>query len=472
MEFCIKNYVHFEGEILQSLKDNGVEHRIKASSGLWLGPLVGLSAILTLLQEDASYSEICLIVGLTGIGLVVSSICLYLRLAIEKITVRDFQVAYFLPAIITSLSYLLVANKGLLVSTTWGLGVATLGTWGVPQLMSTFPRCFTIGEATAVMHACVLFLISVATNLPLRYHLPPIHDEDIATVLIQIAMLYAISVCLISGYFPIFHMTKNFYAITVSLLLIVVLPLMYVLLDQNPVTWMFYFILGETNKIILILYWTICLSLSVAVLMYQVLLKLQATTATRKVFHVLAVLVYIPGLLYDRVLLYLASGVIIVLFILLELLRYLRIPPMGGMLQQGFSAFVDEKDSSISLTPLYLFCGLSFPLWMPTNNLSLLVMLSGVLIIGVGDTAASCVGSRWGSRKWAADLDKSVEGTIACILSQVGLICLLAFMGHVGTGPLFVRSLVASVALSFVEARTNQVDNLALPLLMYVCLMV
>lgn len=72
------------------------------------------------------------------------------------------------------------------MSTTWGLGVGTLGTWGVLQIMSTFPCCFTIGEATAVTHACILFLMSVVTNLPLRYHLPPIHDDDIATVLLQV----------------------------------------------------------------------------------------------------------------------------------------------------------------------------------------------------------------------------------------------------------------------------------------------
>lgn len=44
--------------------------------------------------------------------------------------------------------------------------------------------------------------------------------------------------------------------------------------------------------------------------------------------------------------------------------------------------------------------------------------------------------------------------------------------GYVDCGWLFLRSLLSSVALSFVEAQTNQVDNLALPLLMYVCLMV
>ncbi|CAK9810621.1 Dolichol kinase [Anthophora quadrimaculata] len=469
MEHFVKRYECFEERILQSLKDNGIQHRIKANCGLWLGTLVGLSAILTILKEDASYSEICLIVGLTGVGLIVSSLCLYLKLLTEKVAVRDFQAIYFLPAIITSLLYLLVANKGLLVSVTWGLAVGSLGTWGVLQLMSTFPYCFTIGEATAVMHGCILFLMSVVTNLPLRYHLPPIHDDDIATVLLQVVMLYVISVCLASSYFPMFHLTKNFYIMTITLLLIVVLPLMYILLDQNPLTWMFYFVFNNKNKIVLIGYWAICLLLSVFVVIYQILQNLQATTATRKMFHLLAVLVYIPGLIHERVLLYLASGMIMGLFVLLELIRYLKIPPFGEILQQGFSVFVDEKDNLISMTPLYLFCGLSFPLWMPTNNLSLLALLSGILTVGVGDAAASFVGSKWGSHKWS-NSNKSVEGTIACIFSQIGLICLLTFLGYVDSGWLFLRSLLSSIALSFFEAQTNQVDNLALPLLMYVCL--
>ena len=53
--------------------------------------------------------------GLTGIGLVISSICLYLRLSTEKVTVKDFQAIYFLPAIITSLLYHFIVNKGISV---------------------------------------------------------------------------------------------------------------------------------------------------------------------------------------------------------------------------------------------------------------------------------------------------------------------------------------------------------------------
>lgn len=72
------------------------------------------------------------------------------------------------------------------MSVVWGLTVGNLGTWSVLQLMSAFPYCFTMGEATAVMHSFVLFLMSAVTNLPLRYHLPPIHDNDISTVLLQV----------------------------------------------------------------------------------------------------------------------------------------------------------------------------------------------------------------------------------------------------------------------------------------------
>lgn len=173
----------------------------------------------------------------------------------------------------------------------------------------------------------------------------------------------------------------------------------------------------------------------------------------------------------------------------------MSIPPLGEILQQGFTVFVDEKDSLLSLTPIYLLCGLSFPLWMPTNNLTLLILLSGVLTVGIGDTAASFVGSKWGLHNWLGT-EKSVEGTIACIISQVciifGLTCcgryfihlfdnfsktclfliIFILLGFMDNYWLLPRSTLGIVSISLVEGRTNQMDNLALPLLMYICLMI
>lgn len=76
----------------------------------------------------------------------------------------------------------------------------------------------------------------------------------------------------------------------------------------------------EMLQITLILYWTICVLLSICTIMYQILSKSQATTSTRKYFHILAVFVYIPGMIYDPSLLYLASGMILALFIIIEVL--------------------------------------------------------------------------------------------------------------------------------------------------------
>lgn len=87
--------------------------RPNSSSGLWLGLLVGLSATITILKEESSYSEMCLFVGTTGFGLVLCSSCLYVRLSMQKVIAKDFHAIYFLPAIITSILFLLVANRGI-----------------------------------------------------------------------------------------------------------------------------------------------------------------------------------------------------------------------------------------------------------------------------------------------------------------------------------------------------------------------
>ncbi|XP_015601471.1 dolichol kinase [Cephus cinctus] len=470
-DYIVARYKDIEKRILRSLASSGIQHRTGASSGLWLGPLTGLSATATILNESvgAGYSEICLLTGITGIGLAVACVCLYGRLAMKKVVVKDFQLVYFLPAMITSILYLLLGNKGLLVSVAWGLGVGILGTWGVLQSMACFPHCFTIGEASAVVHGIILFLLSTAANLPYRYHLPPIREDNIITVILQVGILYVASICILCTFFPHLRVGRNFYATALGVLLLAVIPLLHILLDQSPLHWIIFFIFSDFKRIILISYWMVCVAFAIGAIARQILLNSQASTAIRKHFHVLAVLVYIPGMIYDPSLLYLASGTIMCLFLMLEIIRILGQPPLGDLLQKGFSVFADNKDSLVSLTPLYLLCGLSFPLWMPASNLDLLSLLSGVLTVGLGDTAASFVGSNWGKHKWSS-CEKSIEGTLACILIQLTVVYCLGYFGYVEGFVTLVKATLSIIGISIVEARTDQIDNLALPLLMYLAL--
>ncbi|XP_014219161.1 dolichol kinase [Copidosoma floridanum] len=470
METVTKYYHLLEERILSSLLSSGLRHRTKDCTGLWLGPLVGLSALLTFLKEDNSYSELCLLTGIAGGGLVISCLCLYARLMMDNDAAKDFHVIYFFPSITLSTLFLLVGNKGLLVSVSWGLMVGSLSTWGVIQMMSNLPGCFTLGEATAVTHGIVLFILSTFTNLPLRYHLPPIHDSDIATVIVQVGILYAMSISILCANFPKLRGPTSFYLLSIGMLGFLAIPALHILLDQSPLCWIFTFVFNSQAKIILFIYWAVCLLLAIIFGTYQTLKQTHASTSIRKIFHLLAVLVYIPGLICEPTLLYLASGMVLAFFSMIEVLRILNLPPFGDFLQQTFSAYVDDKDSLISLTPLYLMCGISAPLWLPTENMGLLKLMSGVLTIGIGDSAASFIGSNWGKHKWTGS-DKSIEGTVACVVSQLITIFGLAFFGCFES-PLLVRSIFSVILVSLVEAHTEQVDNLALPFLMYLCLTV
>lgn len=164
--------------------------------------------------------------------------------------------------------------------------------------------------------------------------------------------------------------------------------------------------------------------------MKQIEGKRRANTTKRKVFHILAVAVYLPALIFECTFIYLASGVAMAIFFILEvnlntipiiselnindlcfqLARLYDIPPLGQSLHNGFLIFVDEKDSTggVSLSPIYLLVGISLPIWIhpyscdvtDSAGFQLLPMISGLLTVGIGDTSASAVGLTFGKHRW------------------------------------------------------------------------
>lgn len=132
----------------------------------------------------------------------------------------------------------------------------------------------------------------------------------------------------------------------------------------------------------------------------------------RKIFHLLIVLVFVPGLVYQCALLYIATGIALAIFVVLELLRLLQMPPFADTLAKAFDSFKDVKDAGqLALTPFCLLIGCALPIWLTpcpcacqtaAPESPLLLLLSGVLSVGVGDTAASVLGSKYGRNKWAS----------------------------------------------------------------------
>uniref|UniRef100_A0A915IA52 dolichol kinase n=1 Tax=Romanomermis culicivorax TaxID=13658 RepID=A0A915IA52_ROMCU len=158
------------------------------------------------------------------------------------------------------------------------------------------------------------------------------------------------------------------------------------------------------------------------------------TTVHRKFFHLTVSLVLISGLMYDPQLTYLASIFALHSFLIVELIRYFKVPPFGESLRSSLQLFLDDQDSgSLILTHIYLLVATFAPLWLyPCLNVTdvRFVHFAGLISIGVGDAFASIGGTIFGERRFFHDSGKTIEGTASffaaeIVISQI-IVCFLA----------------------------------------------
>lgn len=79
----------------------------------------------------------------------------------------------------------------------------------------------------------------------------------------------------------------------------------------------------------MMIFWLVCSSIAVLYLNRQIQRGKKANTVVRKIFHILAVMVILPGLIDQCPVLYLATGIVLAIFIALEVynqtkLKYIR----------------------------------------------------------------------------------------------------------------------------------------------------
>ena len=193
----------------------------------------------------------------------------------------------------------------------------------------------------------------------------------------------------------------------------------------------------------LILYWVVC-TISALLIVWLLGRSTSETrvnlTVIRKCFHGVVVAIYLPGILCDPELLFVASTIALTAFLLLEAIRLYDLEYIGAFLTQKVAGFLDEKDQgTLILTHIYLLVGCSLPIWISpfriaSNASQRLLLCAGVISLGVGDTAASVGGTLWGKTK-LPNSSKSVEGTICSILAEI---CFIALLYSFGMALLFV----------------------------------
>lgn len=133
------------------------------------------------------------------------------------------------------------------------------------------------------------------------------------------------------------------------------------------------------------------IGMTVATVTWQMNRNGKSNTRTRKIFHVLIVFVFVPGLIYQCAFLFVASGIALALMIVLETMRVIQLAPIHNALEQAVKCFIDEKDAgSVALTPIYLLIGCSAPFWLhpcpcdltDSAGFEILPLMAGVISVG------------------------------------------------------------------------------------------
>jgi dolichol kinase len=295
--------------------------------------------------------------------------------------------------------------------------------------------------------------------------------------ILQLGILGVLFIILAVYYLPFMRNWTLFY----PLLFGVCAMLCFITIDnKHAITILWNFIFKDLERSMIVGAYIIFLALAATTVAWQIQRNKKSSTATRKIFHILIVLVYVPGLLYQCSFLYIASVVIFAFLTVLEVARVIKLYPFAEILEQSVSSFIDEKDAGkVALTPLYLLIGCSVPMWIHNSPCDLidscsfefLPLLAGILSIGVGDTFASVIGSKIGWHKWQKKSDKSVEGTLASIIGQCIFLYGLKYFEFLDLNTrLTALCGIAVISNALVEAFTDQVDNLVLPILTYAVL--
>ncbi|EDW48165.1 dolichol kinase [Drosophila sechellia] len=447
--------------------------RPNAGPGGWLCLLLPLALTVRLLHhatpacKDQARMQWLLTVAAGGMAL--ETLCFFIY-AFVKTGILVKCLVSLLPGVATSLSFYLLVDTSL----TFAIIVGFVMTSAYQQIyiytLRGFQRSFTYGEASVFVQGLVLFALSAIHRLGGFFCGGSWPSEEFETLdMIMVSALFCLLVfCVALVLFPSLRKPYRFYLWTLLLLLAVTcMPVTRPL----PLLALVQFLLRDQERLAILVFYMLLVVLTCLTVAWQIGSSAKANTRVRKIFHLLIVMVYIPGLIFECALLYLATGVALAAFVVLELLRLLKIPPFADRLALAFSTFKDEKDAGeLALTPFCLLIGCSMPIWMtpcPCSGDNTLALLSGILAVGVGDTAASVVGSKLGRNKWGRS-SRSLEGTIAFVVSILMAVWLLAISGLVAMSQAkWFATIFAALNSALVEAFTDQVDNLVLPLIFY-----
>ncbi|CAF4825223.1 unnamed protein product [Pieris macdunnoughi] len=452
--------------IKHNVQEGGIQTRPSQSNGLWCQFLLpSVLCMYFILEEVTLLYKISTFLSL---GLLSYCSLFILFLSLSSLVVKEPVYGGCLASsLISTLLLYSVLKQNLLFSFMVSSATVLSFVWFLRYSLIKLPKTFTIGESIIANQSVTLF--SVISILSSNWMLKSSErDEDtffIYAIVFTVFMAVGLMIVALYSLNDTLQNMRSLIQIIATGATFVLITLHFIIgVDFVNKIVKFIFFTGYRKEIVT--FWLLLVGLSISALSMRTKLAIKATTVTRKTFHVLASLVFLSGILFDIQLMLLAAGIGLGAIIFVEALRKSKIEPVTSALQAAFLTYSDEKDcGTFAMTPLYLYVGLACPLILVPSYSDdhKLELLSGVLSIGIGDTAASWFGSRFGFNKWS-DSNRTMEGTAFNILSQIATVYTLIIFELINPKNALARTTFVATVTSLVEAQTDQVDNLVLPL--------
>ncbi|ORX61115.1 hypothetical protein BCR36DRAFT_365699 [Piromyces finnis] len=165
---------------------------------------------------------------------------------------------------------------------------------------------------------------------------------------------------------------------------------------------------------------------------------------------------------------FLSFAVAFCAMLMIEVIRYFKVYPVGVAIHQFMITFIDQKDTGTAiLSHIYLLIGCGMPVWLNSLSDNILPGVSGILALGVGDTMASIIGYRYGKTHWPKS-KKTVEGTCGFIASITLFVLITNIIYNYGYSFIqWIKFILFVILTGLLEAESNQNDNLILPLFLF-----
>ncbi|EDO16810.1 hypothetical protein Kpol_1056p11 [Vanderwaltozyma polyspora DSM 70294] len=230
---------------------------------------------------------------------------------------------------------------------------------------------------------------------------------------------------------------------------------------QDPLIWLINFISTSIDRQKILFTWLLALLILIPNIMMNKS-KFSLNTS-RKVWHFLIIVLLVYPFKIDPLFVKISLAGSIVLFLIVEYTRYLKLDPIGNQLDLHLRSFTDFRDENgpVIISYIYLIVGVSTPLLLSDSPI-------GLVGLGIGDSIASIVGKKIGTIKWPGT-SKTVEGTVAFILSTM-LTChiLKEYLGYftdISTADLFKICTLSGI----LEGNSVLNDNILIPTFMLIC---